>query len=771
MIPIQRDPAVNAPCEGLDMGLKTSPLNTPGPPACPLEAPCWQRLPAWAQGLAIVALTVIVYLPVLLHGGWVWDDPEYILNNQLISDRVSDLLHVWLPVNRTSMEWGVNTPQYYPLTFTSFWIEHNLWGTDPTGAHDPTGYHLTNVLLHAANGVLVWRLFAALRAPWPWLVGAVFALHPLHVESAAWITERKNTLSGCFYLLAALAYLRFDDASDPTSATHKARWRWYGAAFACFVLALLSKTVTSSLPAALILAFLWQRKSMTRARLLPLLPMFVVGFALGMVTAWVERHVVGWEAFTGERNTPWLERLLVAGHVLWFYPLKLLLPAPLMFNYPRREIVPGDMADWAPLLLAVALGALLVSGWRRGWRGPFLALAFYAGTIFPAAGLVYVYPHKYSFVADHFCYLASLGVIVLTVAGLARVARTAAGRVATGLAVLLACGSLTWLQGGDYRDEEWLWQSTLARNPRSWMAHNNLAVEYWRRGAALHRRGREVAARPALALAAEHAASAIALKPDHFKAHFNRAGALLLLGRHDGATTHFTEWQHLVRAGYADQPDRLAAAPQAEVERSLGQCWLDLGDTQSAEAAFRRVLMLKEDDLTARFELAGLLRESGRADEALGHWHALRRQIPPAGTVAGAVGLRRRALTPREQLLLDTFAEAGRAVIARAVTEEEGLYQDAALRLALFHVLPPQDDLLDLPAARRLLAQVNRDRAAATPEALAVEALVLAEAGLRLDGMKYAEEALRRAEGGPEATVSRLRAVRDDCRARLAGRP
>jgi len=744
------------------MGLKTSPLNTPVPPARPLEAPSWQRLPAWAQGLAIVALTVLVYLPVLLHGGWVWDDPEYILNNPLISHRASDLLQIWVPVN---------TPQYYPLTFTSFWVEHNLWGTDATGAHDPTGYHLTNVLLHTANGVLAWRLFATLGAPWPWLVGAVFALHPLHAESAAWITERKNTLSGLFYLLAALAYLRFDAANDPSSATPKARWRWYGAAFGLFVLALLSKTVTSSLPAALILAFLWQRKPLTRARLLPLAPMFIVGFALGTVTAWVERHIVGWEAFTSERNTPWLERLLVAGHVLWFYPLKLLLPSPLMFNYPRWEIAPGDLADWLPLLLAIALGALLVRGWRRGWRGPFLALALYAGSIFPAAGLVYVYPHKYSFVADHFCYLASLGVIALTVAGLARVARTATGVAAAGLAVLLACGSLTWLQGGDYRDEEWLWHNTLARNPGSWMAHNNLAVEYWRRGETLHRHGRETAARPLLELAGEHAGRAVALNPGHHKAHFNLANALFLQSQLAEAARHYEIWLRLVREGYADQPGRLAELPQALAACRIGECRVRLGDRPAAEDAFRGALQANDHDSLARFGLAGLLLESGRASEAQEHLTVLRRQLPPPGAMAEGPALRRRALTPREQLLVDVFADAERAVTRHATSEEAGLYTATAMRLALFHLLPPTPGLRDNFVARRLvIAQASQNRAASRAETFAAAALVTAESGYVHASLSLAEEAIRLAETQRDAPASRLQAVLADCQARLEER-
>ena len=187
----------------------------------------------WLAAIGLLLMTVVVYEPAF-HAGFIWDDDSYVTRNRLLSDPIG-WLRAWIPGT---------TPQYYPVVFTMFWIEHVIWGLNPLG------YHAVNVLLHAANAVLVWRLASWLRIPGAWLIGAVFAVHPVHVESVAWITERKNVLSGFFYLLAALAYLRFDSLRFPSpkqqSETSHRTWQWYGVSLGCFALALLAKTVTMS---------------------------------------------------------------------------------------------------------------------------------------------------------------------------------------------------------------------------------------------------------------------------------------------------------------------------------------------------------------------------------------------------------------------------------------------------------------------------------------------------------------------------------------------
>ena len=217
----------------------------------------------WVGLLVILGATFLAYSPVW-QCAYIWDDDDYVTKNVHLRT-LDGLWRLWIPKT---------TRQYYPAVFSTFWLEYQLWGLRPLG------FHLVNVLLHAVNGILVWRIAARLKIPGAWMIGAVFALHPVHVESVAWITERKNVLSGLFYLSSMLAYLRFDRLRGTARLQQVADilgsgWRWYVLSLALFVLALLSKSVTCSLPAALILVMLWQRKPFTIAQLAPLAPMFV----------------------------------------------------------------------------------------------------------------------------------------------------------------------------------------------------------------------------------------------------------------------------------------------------------------------------------------------------------------------------------------------------------------------------------------------------------------------------------------------------------------
>ena len=228
----------------------------------------------------IVAMTLLAYSRAPFNG-FIWDDETYVQNNMLLRD-IDGLQKIWIPRQ---------TPQYYPMVFSTFWIEYQLWELNPLG------YHTTNVILHLLNALLLWGIFRVLKFPLAtgWLIAALFAVHPVHVESVAWITERKNVLSGFFYLTAALAYLRFDAIRDGEveGKESKEAWGWYGLSLPLFVLALLSKSVTCSLPAALILIMLGQRKTLSPTRILTLIPMFIVGFIAAMHTARIEREVVG----------------------------------------------------------------------------------------------------------------------------------------------------------------------------------------------------------------------------------------------------------------------------------------------------------------------------------------------------------------------------------------------------------------------------------------------------------------------------------------------
>ena len=244
-----------------------------------------------------------------MSGGFIWDDDDYVQDNLTLRS-LAGLGQIWFQPGATR--------QYYPLVHTTYWLEYRLWDLNPTG------YHVVNVILHALSAVLVWRLLIRLKVPGAWAAAALFALHPVHVESVAWITERKNTLSGAFYLSAAWAYLRYEEARSP---------RLYWAALLLFAAALLSKTVTCTLPAALLLVLWWKGQRPMRRTAVTLVPFFALGVAMSGVTVWMEKHSVG--AWGPEWDLSLVERGLIAGRALWFYAAKLLVPLNLTFIYPR----------------------------------------------------------------------------------------------------------------------------------------------------------------------------------------------------------------------------------------------------------------------------------------------------------------------------------------------------------------------------------------------------------------------------------------------------
>ncbi|SRR5579884_1514964 len=405
------------------------------------------------------------------------------------------------------------TQQYYPLLHSAFWLEHRLWGDAVLG------YHLLNVLLHVMAACLVVLIVKRLGLPGAWLAAYIFALHPVCVEAVAWISEQQTTLSALFYLAAALAYLRFDETR---------RRSHYFRSLALFVLALLSKTVTATLPAALLVVLWWRKGRLSwKHHALPLLPWFAAGATAGLFTAWVERryiHAEGADFFLTMG-----ERFLLAGRVIWFYLAKVLWPANLIFTYPRWKVDPAAGAQYLFPVGVVGLAAGLMLLARRRHRGPLAGFLLFAGTLFPALGFFNVYPFIYSYVADHFQYLATLGILVPLACGLAmaRERIPAARPLVPSVAgvVLAMLFVLTWRQSGMYRNAETLYRETLRRNPESWMAHNNLGVI--------------LAGKPSrLPDAIAEFEASLRLKPDNRQAQNNLADALLTIGRIPEAIPH-----------------------------------------------------------------------------------------------------------------------------------------------------------------------------------------------------------------------------------------
>ncbi|MFI5349780.1 MAG: tetratricopeptide repeat protein [Elusimicrobiota bacterium] len=400
----------------------------------------------------LLGLAALAHLTAIRSGGFIMDDDDSVTQNAALRS-AEGLRDIWLRVGPRAG----GTVQYYPLTYTVFWFEHALWGDRPAG------YHVVNVLLHALNAVLVYWILSGLGVPGALLGAALFAVHPVHAESVAWVTELKNVLSGAFYLLSLLCFLR---------------GRKYRAlSVVLFGAALASKSATATLPAAILLILWWKNGRATRRDFVSVAPMAAMGLGAGLLTSWVERTQVG--ASGAEWSLLFSQRIMIAGRALWFYAGKLLWPADLMFIYPRWEIG-GGVSDWLYPLSAVAALAGLWGLRKKIGRGPAAAGLYFAGTLLPALGFFDFYFMRYSFVADHFQYLASLGPLALFAAGFSRARIRGGTAAAAALAALLA--GLTWRQERIYASPQSLWSDTVWRNPACWLARHNLGEALLRQG-------------------------------------------------------------------------------------------------------------------------------------------------------------------------------------------------------------------------------------------------------------------------------------------------
>ncbi len=555
---------------------------------------------------ALVLLVVLAYLPAL-RGGYIWDDDAYVTDNLSLRS-VEGLRRIWLEPTSP-----IVVAQYYPLTETAFWLEYQLWGAWPAG------YHVVNVLLHATSATLLWRLLALLGVPAAWVVAALWAVHPVGVESVAWVTELKNVLSGLCFFAAALAYVRFDRAAFAADSSEDAprRWGWYAVALGLFACALLAKSVTSMLPAALLLVVWWRRGTIRARDVVPLLPFLAAGAASGTATAWMERHQVG--ATGSEWSFTLADRLLIGGRAVWFYAAKLVWPVNLAFNYERWTIDPADGRQWAfPAAAGIALALLFAARARIG-RGPLAAVLFFVGTVTPALGFFDVYPMRYSFVADHFQYLASIGVVALAVGA----GRAIPGRAVVAGTAIVTLATLTWIRAGAFRNSETIWRDTLAKNPTSWLAHHSLVRLYSASGES--------------AKALAEAEAAAALRPADPKVASWLGLTLAAAGRIDDArraheraialdpavgVVHYNFGYDLERWGETAAAERqyrtaLERDPTVpSVRTRLGRILADQGDVDGAIGLYRQELEIVPDSPSAAQNLAYALLRLGRVDEA-----------------------------------------------------------------------------------------------------------------------------------------------------------
>ncbi|HEY1792562.1 MAG TPA: tetratricopeptide repeat protein [Opitutaceae bacterium] len=642
-----------------------------------------------AFGALLAAAALLAYLPCL-RGGLLWDDDAHVTRPELRS--LGGLWRIWTEAGATQ--------QYYPLLHSAFWAEHALWGDSVLG------YHLVGVLLHACAAFLLFLALRRLSFPAPRLAALVFLLHPVCAESVAWISEQKNTLSAVLYLASALAYLRYDGTRDR---------RLYSGALALFFLALLTKTVTATLPAALLVVLWWRRGRLSwRRDVAPLAPWFALGAAAGLFTAWMEEKFIGAEG--ANFSMSFAERLVLAGHALSFYASKVAWPADLMFIYPRWPVA-VTAAGWARLLCAVAAGAALAVLARRS-RGPLAGFLFFAGTLFPALGFVNVYPFLFSFVADHFQYLASLGIIVPAAWAMDRLAQAGRlgplSRAACAAAVLGTLGALTFRQARDYSGSETLYRAAIARNPEAWLAHFNLGVI--------------LGPSPGHLKEAIHEyQETVRLKPDHWKAHNNLGVALGRLPGHEAESIR--EFREALRynPGFADAHNNLGVTlsgipgsePGAIAEfRAAVRCspaddaaYSNLGnvlvrnpaDLDEAIDAYRQAARLSPKTAGYHYELANALsrRDSGLAEAILQYEEALRLRpgfVEAHSNLGVALGrvVGRRADAIRElrtALRLAPGSEEVHANLASQLAKEPGGADEAIAEYRAALALSPKDAL------------------------------------------------------------------------------
>lgn len=533
-----------------------------------------RRNSAWLFALALTVATFLSYKPAW-HGGFIWDDDYYVVRNELLT--VPDgLRRIWFSLDSPS--------QYFPLTYTSFRIERALWGLDPTG------YHLVNIALHVANALLVWRVLLRLGIPSAMLAAAIFALHPVQVESVAWITERKNVLMGVLFLLALRCWIAFVDRERART------WSWYALALVCYALALSSKTTACTLPAALLIVLWFRKQRITLTRIAQVIPFVVLGLAMGAVTIWWERYHQGTRG--AMFSMPVIERVLVASRAIWFYLGKLIWPAKLTFIYPRWEIHAGDPVQCVWLVACIVAAVLIIAARRRFGRGPEVAAVYYIATLSPLLGFIMLYTFRYTFVADHYQYLATIGPFALAAAAITKTdARQI--RLVLAFAIVATLAFLTWRQAQMYADIETLWRTTIQRSPNSWMAYNNLGIEL-----AQQRRDAE---------AIQNYERTVALQPKFPEAHYNLANSLLKTGD----------------AARAIAESRTAISLQAndpDAHTSLGNALLAGGRRDEARAQYEIACRLRPNDPDANYNLGLMLLQDGDFPNAIGHFQTTLRQ-------------------------------------------------------------------------------------------------------------------------------------------------
>jgi tetratricopeptide (TPR) repeat protein len=568
----------------------------------------------------VAALAMMVHAPVL-RNGFIWDDDDHVTQNPAMSAS-GGLARIWTSLSGS---------RYYPLTLTTFWAQRRLWGLEPLP------YHAVNLALHALNAALLLALLRRLEVTGAWVVAALWAVHPVNVESVAWVAELKNLQSGLFFVLSLLCWLQFESQQSRG---------WYAVSVAAFAAALASKPSTVVLPAVLLLLAWRQRGGVSRTDLRRTLPLFALAAGVAVLTILEQRgHVArapqDWSLTTAER-------LILAGRLPWFYAWKLVWPADLMFVYPRWRLNADSLLSLLPWAGMAAVGFTLWQYRHKSWgRAAAFGLGYFVVALLPVLGFFDIFYFRYSFVADHFQYLASIGLLALAVAAGGGLVRSRAGRMVATVVVLAGLGVLSWRRASVFCDDETLWRDTLARNPSAFIAHNNL-------GLILSAAGQHEQAE-------KHFREALAIKPDYLEAHTSLGSVLIELGRYAEAEQELRMALRLKpdysKAHYAlgklcYRSNRWELAKQhygqairfepglAAAHYDLGCLWQQQGQRDLAAACYNNALRIQPDYVDARNNLANLLASQGKLSEAIEQYQRALTVAPNSGLLHYNLGLR-----------------------------------------------------------------------------------------------------------------------------------
>jgi tetratricopeptide (TPR) repeat protein len=537
-----------------------------------------KRIQLSGGAVLVVLVCLVTYMPAF-RGGFVWDDDSTLTKNIVL--RENGLYQSWFAPKQ---------PNYWPMTWTSYWLEHKFWGLNPAG------YHITNILIHTACALLIWRILIQLNVPAAFAAAIIFAVHPVNVESVAWIAQRKTVLAMLFFLPALYYYLRFDQTG---------RRVFYALSVILFITAMLSKGSVVGLPIVILLCVWWLRGTVGKRDIFRSMPFFAVSAVMSVVELWFQySHSIGPVEI---RSDSFISRLAGAGWAVWFYLYKAVLPIHLTFIYPRWKIDPANSVSYVPGLLLVVL---LAVAWRyrRGWGRPvFFALSFYIAMLFPVLGFFNIYFMRYSLVADHYQYVSIAGFIAFVLAvfcnALNRFGDIGFKIVRTTIVLLAAIFMLfSWQRCEAWRDSETLWRDTLIKNPDCAMAHHNLglvlqsqgrldeALDCYKKSLQLEQGSCETHNDLGCFLgeqgkydeAIEHLRLAVKLGPYCAEVHNNLGFALLMRGRLDEAIIHFRRAVE-IEPDYADARQNLASALGAKLESTLKETPEKSGQTQQID--------------------------------------------------------------------------------------------------------------------------------------------------------------------------------------------